>query len=84
MMAVDLGDPSWLVCPRKGPPMDVDDLIGQLCVMAGIIMEDASVGAISVSARRRERVANLVRASEVIGALASAADLLEVHSSQQI
>ena len=64
--------------------MDVDDLIGRLCVMAGTIMEDASVSAISLGAGQRGRVADLVRASEVIGALATAAELLEAHSSQPI
>ena len=59
--------------------MDVDDLINRLSVMAGIIMEDASVGAISRGADHRGRVADLVRASEVIGALATAAELLKAH-----
>ena len=79
-MAVDLGDAPWLLQPRKGSPMDVNDLIGQLCVMAGIIMEDASVGAISFGAGQRERVVDLVRASKVIRALATAAEPLEAHS----
>lgn len=83
-MAVDLVDAPWLVWPRKGSPMDVDDLISRRCVMAGIIMKDASVGAISLGAGQRERVVDLVRASKVIGALASAAELLEAHSSQPI
>ena len=59
--------------------MDVDDLIGRLCVMAGIIMEDASVDAISRGAGQRKRIADLIRASEVISALAIAAELLEAH-----
>ena len=78
-MVVDLVDAPWLVWQRKGSPMDVDDLISRLCVMAGIIMEDASVGAISVSSGQHERVADLVDASELIQALASAAALLNCH-----
>lgn len=31
--------------------MDIEDLVGRLCTMAGIIMEDASVGAISAGSR---------------------------------
>lgn len=59
--------------------MDVEDLINRLCVTAGIVMEDASVGAISVGSRQREQVADLVRASEIIRALVNAAELLAVH-----
>ena len=84
MMVVDLVDAPWLVWQRKGSPMDVDDLIGRLCVMAGIIMEDASMGAVSLGVGQRERVADIVRASEVIGALASAAELLEVYLNRSI
>ena len=64
--------------------MDVDDLISRLCLRAGIIMEDASVSAISLGAGQRERVAGLVRAGEVIGALATAAELLQAHSTGSI
>ena len=62
--------------------MDVEDLIDRLCVMAGMIMEDASVGAISVGPSQLERVAKLCRASDVIRALAKAADLLNSPSTK--
>ena len=42
-------------------------------------MEDASVDAISRGAGQRGRIADLVRASEVIFALAIAAELLEAQ-----
>ena len=79
MIVVDFMVAPWLVCPPKGSPMDVEDLINRLCVTAGIVMEDASVGAISVGSRQREQVADLVRASEIIRALVNAAELLAVH-----
>ena len=60
--------------------MDVENLIGLLCVTAGMIMEDTSVGAISVGPSHDERVAALLRASEVINALANAASKLEDYS----
>lgn len=60
--------------------MDVEDLIGRLCVTAGMIMEDASVGAISVGPNQSERIAALLRACEAIGALANAASKLEDYS----
>ena len=78
-MAVDFVHAPWLVWCQKGSSMDVEELIGRLCVMAGMIMEDASIGAISVVGGRRDRVADLVHASYVIRALASAAHLLEAH-----
>ena len=53
--------------------MDVGDLIERLCVAAGMIMEDASVGAISTGSELRERVLKLLHASEAITALARAA-----------
>lgn len=58
---VDFTGTPWL-CAGHG----VDDLIDQLCVMAGIIMEDASVGAVSNSDDRRARIIGLVSASETI------------------
>ena len=60
----------------KGRSMDVEELIGQLCVTAGVIMEDASVGAISVGRSQLERVAALLRADDAFSALADAADAL--------
>ena len=56
--------------------MDVEDLIERLCVAAGIIMEDASVGAISTGSEPRERILKLVHASDAITALAHAAEVL--------
>ena len=56
--------------------MEIEELIGLLCVSAGMIMEDASVGAISVRQSEPERVAALLRASNAISALARAADSL--------
>ena len=56
--------------------MDVEDLIERLCVAAGMIMEDASVGAISTGSEPRERIIELLRASETIGALVHAAEVL--------
>ncbi len=56
--------------------MEVDDIIDQLCVMAGIIMEDASVGGVSSSDDRGARVTALVRASETIESLVKAASAL--------
>lgn len=58
------------------PVMELDDLIDQLCVMAGIIMEDASVGAVSNGDDRGARVTALVRASETIASLVKAASAL--------
>lgn len=62
--------------------MDFGDPIGRLCVTAGMIMEDASVGAISVGPSQDERVAALIRASEAINALAHAAIKLESYSDE--
>jgi hypothetical protein len=56
--------------------MDVEELIGRLCVTAGMIMEDASVEAISVGQSQLERVAALLRAGDAISALANAAEAL--------
>ena len=56
--------------------MDVEDLIERLCVAAGIIMEDASVGAISTGSEPRERILKLLHASEAITALVAAAEVL--------
>lgn len=53
--------------------MDVEDLIGQLCAAAGMIMEEASVGAISTTANMRQRVTELVCASDNITVIAAAA-----------
>ena len=61
--------------------MDVDDLVGRLCVTAGMIMEDASVGAVSVEPGQHERVAALLRASEAINALAKAAESLNCYDA---
>lgn len=59
--------------------MDVDELIGRLCVTAGMIMEDASVSAITVRQSQREQVAVLLRASDAISALAKAAEALSLY-----
>lgn len=56
--------------------MELDDLIDQLCVMAGMIMEDASVGAISTRGDIRQRVAGLDQATREIRVLADAAAVL--------
>ena len=56
--------------------MDSQDLIDRLCVTAGIIMEDASVGAISTGSEPRERILKLLHASEAITALVHAAEVL--------
>ena len=56
--------------------MDVEDLIERLCVAAGIVIEDASVGAISTGSEPRERILELLHASEAITALVSAAEVL--------
>lgn len=55
--------------------MDLDDVIGRLCVTAGMIMENASVGAISIGSSQRDRVAAPLRASDAISAIAKAAAL---------
>ena len=57
--------------------MDVEDLIERLCITAGAIMEDASVGAISTGGAQKDRVAALLHASEIIMALARAAFVLK-------
>lgn len=64
--------------------MDVEKLIGLLCVSAGMIMEDASVGAISVGQSEPERVAALLRASNAISALAKAADSLNDYRADMM
>ena len=56
--------------------MDVKDLIERLCVTAGMIMEDASLGAISTRGDIRQRVVELNRASKEIRALADAVAVL--------
>ena len=56
--------------------MEIEDLIERLCVTAGMIMEDASVGAISTGSEPRERVLRLLHASEAITALVHAAEVL--------
>ena len=56
--------------------MDFQDLIERLCVAAGMIMEDASVGAISAGSEPRERILKLLHASEAITALVHAAEVL--------
>ena len=56
--------------------MDVEDLIERLCVAAGMIMEDASVGAISTGSEPRERVLKLLHVSKAITALVHAAEVL--------
>ena len=58
------------------PHLDVEELIQRLCVTAGMIMEDASVGAISTRGDIRQRVADLGRAGKEISALADAAAAL--------
>ena len=56
--------------------MDFQDLIERLCVAAGMLMEDASVGAISTGSEPRERILKLIHASEAITALVHAAEVL--------
>jgi hypothetical protein len=53
--------------------MDVEGLIDQLCVTAGMIMEDASISAVSTGGDQARRVTTLVRASQEITVLAQAA-----------
>jgi len=64
--------------------MDVEDLIERPCVAAGMIMEDASVGAISTGSEAGERVLALLRASETIGALARAVAALRQTSRDEL
>ena len=56
--------------------MDVEVLIERLCVAAGMIMEDASVGAISTGSEPRERILELLHPGEAITAIAHAAEVL--------
>lgn len=56
--------------------MEVEDLIERLCVTIGMIMEDASLGAISTRGDIRQRVADLNRAGNEISVLADAAAIL--------
>lgn len=56
--------------------MDVEDLVERLCVAAGIIMEDAGVGAISTGSEPREQILKLLQASEAVTALVHAAEVL--------
>lgn len=56
--------------------MEFQDLIERLCVAAGMIMEDASVGAIVTGGEPRERILKLLHASEAITALIAAAEVL--------
>lgn len=75
-LAVDFAPGAWLCQSRKAWAMDYKDLIGRLCVTAGMIMEDASVGAILDGPGQHERVAGLLRASEAIKAVSEAAEAL--------
>ncbi len=61
--------------------MDVEGLIDQLCVTAGMIMEDESVGAVSTRGDQARRVTALVRASQEITALAQAALALRARAT---
>ena len=61
--------------------MDAETLIERLCVTAGMIMEDASVGAVSLGPSQHERVVALLRASEAINALAKAAETLNRYNA---
>lgn len=56
--------------------MDVEDLVERLCTTAGMIMEDASVGAVSQNQELSGRVRDLVRAAARINAMAVAAKAL--------
>lgn len=56
--------------------MDVEDLIERLCVTVGMIMEDASLGAISTLGDIRQRVTDLSRAGKEISVLTDAAAAL--------
>ncbi len=56
--------------------MDVEDLVERLCTTAGMIMEDASVGAISQNQELSDRVNELVQAARSINAMAVAARAL--------
>ena len=56
--------------------MDVQDLIDQLCTVAGMIMEDESVAALSRAEAASVRVAATAKAASDISALAAAAQVL--------
>ena len=64
--------------------MDVEDLISRLCATAGMIMEDASVDAVSVGGSVRQRAAAVLRSSDEISAWAKAAVVLadRLHESR--
>lgn len=56
--------------------MEGKELARQLCVQVGMIMEDASVGAISTRADISVQVSHLKLASDMISALVIAAEAL--------
>ena len=74
-LAVDIYSNTSL-CRVGETHMEVEDLIERLCVTVGMIMEDASLGAISTRCDIRQRGANLHRASKEISALVDAASAL--------
>lgn len=56
--------------------MDVEELVERLCTTAGMIMEDASAGAISQNQELGGRVRELARAARSINTMAVAAEAL--------
>lgn len=56
--------------------MNPTDLAEQLCTAAGMILEDASVAALTTSGDLAERVAQVAQAGERIRVLAAAAVVL--------
>ena len=64
--------------------MGPHEIIDRLCLLAGMIMEDVSLHAISKAAgndgERRKRLASLKQAGADIGALLAAAEVVERYS----
>ena len=61
--------------------MEIEDLVERFCTIAGMMMEDASVGAISMDRELEQRVRDLVKAGQAIDAVAVvAATLFETQS----
>ena len=56
--------------------MDTADLIAQLCTLAGIIMEDESVGAISQDGNALERAEAIRQAGKDLTVLAAAGEIV--------
>lgn len=62
--------------------MDVEALIEQLCVTAGMIMEDASAQVILRDGELAQRVTRIAEAAQDISALADAATRLALRLPQ--